>query len=173
MSGILDALFGRIRNAGTDLALGYGLNFTSGLLARLNPSTRFVDVSVSDAYFAPANLAPEASALAVPFVVRKSYSAGAAGTADDVTVLASAPFDFRIVDVILKTSVEIAATSARLRSATGGGGVVLSSVLSTATLATARENGTVTKAVAEGGAVFLRRDDRGVAGEVILLCERT
>lgn len=42
----LDALLGRIRSAGVDLALGNGLNFLSPLTATRNDSTGFVDVAV-------------------------------------------------------------------------------------------------------------------------------
>lgn len=41
----LDALLGRIRSAGVDLALGNGLNFLAPLVATRNESTGFVDVS--------------------------------------------------------------------------------------------------------------------------------
>jgi hypothetical protein len=42
----LDALLGRIRSLGVDVALGNGLNFTDNLRAVRNESTGFVDVSV-------------------------------------------------------------------------------------------------------------------------------
>lgn len=44
----LDALLGRIRNAGVDLALGSGLNFLAPLIAARNPSTGFVDIGLTD-----------------------------------------------------------------------------------------------------------------------------
>jgi hypothetical protein len=44
----LDALLGRIRSIGVDVALGNGLNFTAPLSATRNESTGFVDVAVSD-----------------------------------------------------------------------------------------------------------------------------
>jgi hypothetical protein len=48
VSGWLDALLGRIRNAGTELSLGAGLNFLAPLVASRNTSTGFVDVSLPD-----------------------------------------------------------------------------------------------------------------------------
>ncbi len=170
----LDAFFGRIFTNGVEIELSKGVDFLSPLTAALNTTTESIEVTLGEDAVTPALVAPAASGMSVPFAVRKSFSALTPGTADDVTVLASAPFAFRILDSWLDTgSAAIVATSATLRSASGGGGVTLSSALSTATaLSTARNSG-ITKQVAEGGAVFLRRSDRGVEGEVVLLCERT
>lgn len=117
---------------------------------------------------------PEASNLATPFVIRVAFTALAAGTADDVTIYnATAPFAFRIVDCFALISTAILATTVTLRSASGGGGSALSSALSSAATGTARNNDTATRTVASGGSLFLRRSDRGVAGEIVIICVRT
>jgi hypothetical protein len=170
----LDAFFGRVYANGVEIELSQGLDFVDPLTAALNQTTHSIEVGLADASVSPALVAPAASDMSVPFTIRKAYSALTPGTADDVTVLASAPFAFRILDSWLDTgSAAVGASTATLRTASGGGGTTLSSALDTeVALATARNSG-VTKQVAEGGAVFLRRSDRGVSGEVILLCERT
>lgn len=121
------------------------------------------------------NLAPiGALGRAVPFVIRVVVTAGAAGAADDVTIYnANAPFAFRIIDVIWLDSTAIALSTVQLRDTSGGGGAALSSALTAAVTGTARNNDTATRTVAAAGSVFLRRSDRGVAGEVIIYAVRT
>ena len=55
----LDALLGRIRSLGVDVALGNGLNFTAPLRAVRNESTGFVDVAVDPAPSLDAALASD------------------------------------------------------------------------------------------------------------------
>lgn len=122
----------------------------------------------------PAKLAVSAGNIGAVFSIRVTFTAGAAGTADDVTIYsANAPFAFRILDVTLLTSTALALATAQLRDTAGGGGAALSSVLTTAVAGTARNNDTVTPTVALNGSVFLRRSDRAVAGEVLILAVRT
>ena len=84
----------------------------------------------------------------------------------------SAPFAFRIVDAYVLISTAIALSTVQLRDTSGGGGAALSSALTSATAGTIRNNDTATPTVASGGSVFLRRSDRGVAGEVIVVAVR-
>lgn len=123
---------------------------------------------------APRNLAVSASNIAVPFSIRVSCTAGTPGSADDVTIYnANAPFAFRILDVIWLDSTAIALSTVQLRDTSGGGGAALSSALTAAVTGTARNNDTATRTVAANGSVFLRRSDRGVAGEILIVAVRT
>ena len=116
----------------------------------------------------------ETNSLATPFQIRVPFSAAAAGTADDVTIYnAAAPFGFRITDCHVKISTAIGGSTVQLRSASGGGGSALSSALSSAATGTARNNDTDSRSVSSGGSLFLRRSDRGVAGEITINCNRT
>lgn len=122
----------------------------------------------------PESLAPIADNAGVQFVIRVPFTAAAAGTADDVTIYsAAAPFAFRIVDVHVHISTAISATTVQLRDTSGGGGAVLSSSLSSAATGVVRNADTATRTVAAAGSVFLRRSDRGVAGEVVITAVRT
>src|SRR5690606_20847178 len=47
MSGWLEALLGKVLNSGIAIPLSKGLNFTSGLVAALNQSTKQIDVTFS------------------------------------------------------------------------------------------------------------------------------
>lgn len=128
------------------------------------------------------SLAPVRSNIAVPFQVYVSCpSGGAAGTADDVTVWnANAPFAMRILDATLRVSTAVGASTAALRTASGGGGSVVlpdpaaaTQTFSTATTGPHDDVATATATVASGGSLFLRRSDRSVVGELILTCIRT
>ncbi len=122
----------------------------------------------------PFQLTALASNIAVPFWIRVAVTAGTPGTADDVTIYnANAPFAFRILDVLWLDATAIALSSVQLRDTSGGGGAALSSVLTAAVTGTARNNDTATRTVALNGSVFLRRSDRGVAGEILIQAIRT
>jgi hypothetical protein len=174
MSGWLDAILGRIRDAGVELALGYGLDFKGGLKARLNPSTKFIDVTLGDAGVAPAAVAAEADSAAVPFVLRVEMTAGTPGTADDVQG-PDAPFALRIVDRWADVNTAISATNLRVRTASGGSGNTLSGLISTATVqdGVRASNSADQDTLASGASIFVRRSDRGVAGNVYLMCIRS
>lgn len=133
--------------------------------------------TLANAIVAPVNLAAVASNIGALFAVRVAYVAAAAGTADDVTVYnANSPFAFRILKAFFVTSTAIGGSTVQVRSASGGGGSALSDVFSSATTGENTSTAgtiTATATVAANGSVFVRRSDRGVAGEVILLCVRT
>jgi hypothetical protein len=168
----LDALLGQLFQDGVEIPLGAGINFKSPIIATRNPVTNVTDVEIPDGSVDPALLALAASGLSVPFVLRAAYSAAAAGTADDVTVTAAAPFQFRILDIWVRTSTAIAASTIQLRTATGGGGSTLSDAISTGAVGMARTNSGSGFAILANQAVYARRSDRGVAGAIHLLCER-
>jgi hypothetical protein len=174
MSGWLDALLGRIRSGGVALTLGYGLDFKGGLRAALNPSTKFVDVTLAEQGVGVANLAPEAAGVAPVFVLRIPMTAGTPGTADDVTGSA-APAACRVLDKWADVTTAIGGSSLRVRDAAGGVGDTLSGTISSATQgegirASSLFAGQTT--LAAGEIPYVRRSDRGVAGTVYLLCER-
>lgn len=110
----------------------------------------------------------------VPFIIYVSFAAAAAGTADDVTVFSStAPFNFRILESWLVTSTAITSSTVQARTATGGLGSALSTAMSSTVTGKTSDNSTATATVSSGGSVFLRRSDRGVAGEFFAMCVRT
>jgi hypothetical protein len=168
----LDAFFGRIRAAGVDLALGFGINFSTGLSAVRNPSTKYVDVTAS---IAATNVAPAAADMAVPFVIGPiALTLGFGGVAIDTAVLVGAPFAFTILDMTVIVSAAPNPTcTAVLRSATGGGGTALSSTLTLNAAGTFRNNDTQTRAVTAGGDLYLRRSTDVNSSVVYLLAVRT
>ncbi len=110
----------------------------------------------------------------VPFMIYVSYAAAAAGTPDDVTIFsASAPFNFRILEAWAVTSTAILLSTVECRTATGGGGSALTTAMSTTVTGKTSDNSTVTTTVAASGSVFIRRSDRGVAGELFIMAVRT
>ena len=176
MSGWLDALLGAVRSAGVSIPLGHGLNFMGGLRAAPNQSTRYVDVTLADSAVATANLAAEATGVGVPFVMRIAMTAGTPGTADDVAGPA-APFACRILDRWVDVSTPVLGSSLRVRDTAGGSGTALSGAITTNAIGEGlRANaGSISGAstLASGQIPQVRRSDRGVAGTVYLLCERT
>lgn len=129
---------------------------------------------ISGGDITPWQLAPiDALTMAASFVIRTPFAAGVAGTPDDVTIYTAAPFAFAFHDVTALTATAIAASTVQIRNATAGGGVALSSALSTGAVGTARNNAGQTFTVAAGAPIYLRRGDRGVAGELIIQGYRT
>lgn len=176
MSGWLDALLGRIRDAGTAINLGYGINFSTGIRARLNTTTKFIDVDLRDAGVTPTHLAAESNGVAPVFVLRIPITAGTPGSPGDVAGSA-APAACRIIDRWADVTTAIGASTLTVRSATGGGGNTLSGSISSDTVAEGvrAASGAVSaqSTLAAGAIPQVRCSDRGVAGTVYLLCERT
>lgn len=116
----------------------------------------------------------DANGLSPLLVIRKSFSAGGGGSADDVTIYgANAPFGFRVVDSWLYVLTAVGGSTCTLRDATGGAGNALSDAFSSA--ATGKKENTAltaTRTIAANGTVVLRRSDNGVAGEVFLLAQK-
>lgn len=172
MSGWLDALLGRIRKAGTELGMGYGLDFKSGLGAALNASTKFIDITIEDAAIAANHLQSQGpTGVGIPFVISNTFPALTPGTADAVTVIDSDQPEIKVIDSWFETTTAIAASAVRLHNTASGATVVYSGTLSSAALGIVRNAGPRdTDTVPAGGPVFLRRSDRGVAGTIYLLC---
>lgn len=132
--------------------------------------------TLSDAVVTPTKLAAFGTPTntGATFAIYVSYAAAAAGTPDDVTVYnGTAPFAFRILEAWQVTSTAIALATVQARTATGGGGSALTTAMAAVVAGKSSDNSTATTTVAASGSVFLRRSDRGVAGETILLCVRT
>ena len=121
-------------------------------------------------------IAPTA-AVGENFEVRKSFVAGTPGTPDDVTIFAvgTLPFKFRVENMEAIIATAIGATTLQARTRAGGAGTLLQEVASALTghqdpTATVTASAVATPGAAEG--LFLRRSDRGVAGEVVITCRR-
>jgi len=106
-------------------------------------------------------------ALRLPFV---AIGAGASDT--PVFFSATAPFPFRVVDSKILVSTAVAASTATLRNALGGGGTALSDAWDTGTTGTKRDTAlTATGTVPLGGTMVLRRDNSNTVGEVVVFIE--
>lgn len=130
--------------------------------------------ALGDESVAPAELAAlDADGIGPLFVIRKAFTAGTTGSADDVEVLAEAAFDFRIIDSFICVSTAKSANTVQLRSASGGGGSALSSAMSVGSTGRVRDASTASVTVSAEGAIYLRRSDRDCAGEVFLICAKS
>lgn len=135
-----------------------------------------VDGSVTAGALAPVSAASPAAA---PVTFFKSFAAGAAGTADDVTIYAvnTLPYKIRIMGVSASIATAIGASTLTIRSAAGGGGTLAATVSSGSTgfvsatsLGAANASVVLTPGALIG--LFVRRSDRGVAGEVHIYARR-
>ncbi len=172
------------KNSGATVGTRRRLNFIEGAGTTLtitdDAGNEEVDITISSAP-AAGTVTPTMLSIfgtptntGVPFMIYVSYAAAAAGTPDDVTIFsASAPFNFRILEAWAVTATAIASSTVECRTATGGGGSALTTAMSTTVTGKTSDNSTVTTTVAASGSVFIRRSDRGVAGELFLLCFRT
>jgi hypothetical protein len=108
-------------------------------------------------------------------VVRTVFTAGAAGSADDVAILTGLPWSGAVVlDTILYVSTAVSGSTCTFRSAVGGLGIAYSDALNTAATGVKRSTAlTSTPTVAGNGNIFLRRSDRGVAGTAVVYLLRT
>jgi hypothetical protein len=108
-------------------------------------------------------------------VVRTTFTAGAGGAADDVTILTGLPWSGGVVlDTILYVSTAVSGSTCTFRSAVGGLGIPYSDALNTAATGVKRSTAlTSTPSVAGNGNIFLRRSDSGVAGTAVVYLLRT
>lgn len=107
--------------------------------------------------------------------IRKTFTAGAGGSADDVVIYtASAPFPCVIVDVVAIVSTAVSGSTLTLRDTAAGAGTALSDALASATTGVKRNTtATTAPAVARNGSLIIRRSDSGIAGQVIVTVLRT
>lgn len=130
--------------------------------------------SVDDAV-APAMFnSPDAAGLGGALVLVKTIAAGAAGTADDVTIYdADVPFDMVLYDCMFICTTLINPSTTTLRDTAGGAGTALSTAFNTATAGNKRNTDMATApTLSEGDSVFLRRSDRGVAGVLVMYLQK-
>lgn len=115
-----------------------------------------------------------ASGLSDEQVIRVPFTALAAGTADDVTVFAvnTLPYKkMRIIEAVALISTAIGATTMQVRTAAAAGGTLCAELSSGATGRQLQNNTVTASQVITNGAsvgLFIRRSDRGVAGEVFI-----
>ncbi len=107
-------------------------------------------------------------------MIRKAFTAGAGGSADDVTIWAAGavPAKMRVLDVTLLVATNVTSATCTLRTATAGGGSALSTALSANATGTARNAATASAVVATTDAMVIRRSDSGIAGEMLILARR-
>lgn len=168
----LDALLGRVQNSGVDLSLGNALNFTAGLQAVFNQSTKAHDVSITPGTVTPAMAAPEAGNQSVPFTIHATYNFAA--SASDLQLIASTPFAFKIRAVAWTTELGNSATL-RLWSAANGTGTPRSGALASSSPNTAHTGlaNVPLNTIGVGENIFLHTDGAGTErGDVLLDCIR-
>ena len=106
--------------------------------------------------------------------IRKAFTAGTPGTADDVIIYAvnTLPYKMRIMDAVANISTAIARATADVRSQAAGAGTLVCS-LDAATTGR-KEMATPSVVLTPGASVglYIRRSDRGIAGEVVLTVRR-
>lgn len=155
------------------------LSRMAGLQALIAAGTVAASVTYSDAeknsgLVDVGTTASPATGLGDGDVIRVPFAAGTPGTPDDVTIYAlnALPYKkMRIVDAHVMVVTAIGATTVQLRSAAAGAGTLCAEM---ATAATGRNGQTATvtasQVLTNGATVglFLRRSDRGVAGEVVI-----
>lgn len=179
MASWLDAIFGRIFSAGTDVGVSSALDFKAPLTASLNHTTGRIDIKLPDESITPASLAPATDTVtagvkfAPTFVLIVPLVAGVTGTGDDVVAFnANAPFAFRILDVWAEVTTGVAASTLRLWRLAGESGGAYSDAIDSGTSDTRpRDEGTTgSHGVALNGSLHVHRSDRAVAGTVYILC---
>jgi hypothetical protein len=107
------------------------------------------------------------------FTIRTAFTALGAGVPDDVTIYAAnaLPFKFRVLDAIAYIGTAIVITTLDVRTRAGGAGTQLANMSSAATgRQTNTLNGSVVATPGTLEGLFVRRSDRGVAGEILLHC---
>ena len=164
-----------------DGTLSVAVTYSADELAAIDSANQplaslLVDGSVTDAAIAPV----AASAIAAaPVTFRKAFAAAAAGTPDDVTVYAvnTLPYKIRIIGASASISTAIGGSGLTIRSAAGGAGTLAATISSAAagvnpvmSLGAGNASAVLTPGASVG--LFIRRSDRGVAGEVFIQARR-
>lgn len=172
MAGWLEALLGSVFSSGVQIPLSKGLNFAANLRAKLNLSTKQIDVDVVPNTLTPELMAPEALNRSVPFTIHAQYNFTAA--AADLALVTSSPFAFKILRVTV-TCEQGNSAGLRLRSAASGGGSPRSGTAtgsSPGQVVTGLVNVPI-NTVAVGASLYLHTDGAGAEnGDVIVECVR-
>lgn len=150
---------------------GAGDPFVNDSDARMSDARTPTDASVTAAKMAVA----DAAGLGGLSVIRKPFAAGGGGAPDDVAIYtADAPFDFQVLDVTAIIATNVGGSTVTLRDTAGGAGTALSDALDSATTGVKRNSTlTATGGIAAGGSLVIRRSDSGIAGELIVLIQKT
>jgi len=115
---------------------------------------------------------------AASFEIRKSFTALAAGSVDDITIYAAnaLPFKMRIMDVyaLVSTAGIGGAKTLTVRDQSGGLGTAVATIDDTATgrIAPTAFTGTTLLTPGTLKGLFIRRDQRDVAGEIVIVARR-
>jgi hypothetical protein len=127
---------------------------------------------------AASDMAPVAAAdaAAAPIEFRKSFAALGAGVADDVVVFAAntLPYKIRVTNASARIVTAIGASTINVYDQAAGAGQLCASLSSAATGIVAMTGPNASVVVAPGALIglFIRRSDRGVAGEVVITARR-
>ena len=119
-----------------------------------------------------------ADAAAATFEIRKSFTALAAGVVDDITIYAAnaLPFKMRITDVyaLISTPGVAGAKTLTVRDQSGGLGTVVATIDDTAAGRISPTAFTASTVLTPGTlkGLFIRRDQRDVAGEIVIVARR-
>lgn len=115
-------------------------------------------------------------AAAAPIEFRKAFAAGIAGTPDDVVVYAAntLPYKIRITNASALVSTAIALSTLDVRDQAAGAGQLAATMSSAATGPQPMTGPNVSVVLTPGALIglFIRRSDRGVAGEVVITARR-
>jgi len=169
---------------------GSDLSDMEGLIAALDAGTVTVSITPTAAEIASGFLTPPQAVQAVDMapvaaadvaagliVLRVPLVAAVAGAPDDVSVYPanSLPFKFRVIDAWALISTGVALSNLNVYTRAAGAGTLLAGPLDATAAHIARISGPTTSALAIPGAtegLFVRRDDRSIAGEIFLLVRR-
>jgi hypothetical protein len=172
MSAYLDALTGRVASDGVEIDRTGGTNYTNGVRAVADTTANWVRVELAPGGTGPTLIAPAGlSTLAVPLTLAVDFAVGASGARD--VLLFTAPFACELLDCSVRIGTAVAASTVQLFSATSGGGAVYSSLMTSSTLGTQRDNDTATRSIPNGGAVYMHATDGAIAGTFVLNLIRT
>lgn len=125
-----------------------------------------------------ADMAPVAAtdAAAAPIEFRKAFAAGIAGTPDDVVIFAAntLPYKIRIERAEARVSTAIALSTINVYDQAAGAGQLCAALSSAATGIVPMTGPNASVVVTPGALIglFIRRSDRGVAGEVVITARR-
>jgi hypothetical protein len=147
------------------------LNHKDPITGLLSPQVAVTVVRGTQDIAGAINQSADAHGEVVDDIVELTFAAGAGGAPADIILYnANFPYSAEISDVQVQIKTAVAASTAQLRSATGGLGSVLSDLFTTATTGRKRDTGTALLGVAPqvpvNGTIVLRLSDSGLAGTV-------
>jgi hypothetical protein len=115
-----------------------------------------------------------ATGIAPEEIIRVPFTAGAGGSADDITVYAVGALPaakLRILDMYVEVATAVSASTLSARSAAAGGGTLCAQCASAATGRNGQNTAVTASQVLTNGAsvgLFIHRSDNGVAGEAFI-----